>query len=141
MLDPSISTVKKFQRQLNNYVPEIPHDALRGVLKSFAYSFTISVVLSGGNPIAGLTGGAMGALAATVHIVCTTALKKISINASNDPEAQHVIRLLSFSVIALNEYVNLGVNYKATFFATIPLMLWNLYHYPRHTPTMGIVVI
>ncbi|MBS0615224.1 MAG: hypothetical protein JSR58_01570 [Verrucomicrobia bacterium] len=64
------------QEWLRCRVPSLPGDAVPSIVKSFAYSFSVSFVLSRGNLVAGLNGGFLGVCAVVIQVVCLVLLKK-----------------------------------------------------------------
>jgi hypothetical protein len=142
---------RKIQSNIELYIPELPKDAVNGILRSFACSFAVSSILSGGNPIAGLSGGALAALATAVHIAFMTGMKKLQAylcHRFNKPigpisfEGRHCAFLLSWGgILYLGNALGLAINNKASFFAAIPFILWNNTFAPARTPIMGIIVI
>jgi len=144
------NATERIQSNLELYVPEIPKDAVNGILRSFACSFALSVLVSRGSPVAGLSGGTLAALATAVHIAYITGMKNLqdyldrhcnkSIKILSS-EGRHCVLLLSWGgMLYLGSALGLAFNNKANFFATIPLLLWNNKFAPEKTPIIGMIV-
>ncbi len=133
----------------DSYIPEISQDFVKTSVKSFIYSFAVSTLFSGGNPISGLTGGFLATIATTVHATCMTLMRNFNIYLSSrfnkplipiDSEGRHCALLLAFGgTLYLGHALGLALNNKITFFATIPLYIFNLS--TQRTPISGIVII
>ena len=142
------------QSQLETYFPEIPADSTKGILRNLFYSFTVSTLLSGGNPTAGLKGGALAVLATTIHIATLIGFKKLNIRFPSLPaapnrvepvnfEGHHVTHMFSFGMgLYLGNKLGISISNKASFFATVPFILWNSFKgTPEETPLIGLIVI
>ena len=142
------------QSQLETYFPGIPADSAKGVLRNFCYSFTVSTLLSGGNPIAGLKGGALTVLATTIYVAALIGFKKLNTRAPLLPavpnfvepvksDGHYNIHIFSFGMgLYLGNKMGLAINNKASFFATVPFILWNSFKSaPTETPLIGLIVI
>lgn len=148
------NTTRQIQSRLETYIPEIPKDAVEGILRSFACSFTVSTLLSNRSLAAGLTGGGLATLATVVHIAFMTGIKNLQnslcrrFNKPNEAlsfECRHSIFLLTWAgTLYLGQRLGLRINHKASFFATIPFLLWNnlgsTSKSPK-TPVMGTIVV
>ena len=64
------------QDYLDSYIPEIPPGFIQASAISFVWSFSVSILLSG-NPMSGLTGGALAVTATTVHAISITLCRYI----------------------------------------------------------------
>lgn len=142
------------QSQLETYFPGIPVDSAKGVLRNFFYSFTVSTLLSGGNPIAGLKGGALTVVATTIHTATLIGFKKLNTRAPVLPavpnrvepvksDGHNIIHMFSFGMgLYLGNKMGLTVSNKASFFATVPFIVLNTFRStPQETPLLGIIVI
>jgi hypothetical protein len=141
-----VNATERVQADLEFYIPEIPKDSVNGILRSFAYSFTVSTLVSGLNPIAGLSGGAISILATAVHIIFMTGMKYLETYLSRqngkptEPislEGRQCAFLLSWGgALYLGNALGLAINYKVSFFAMIPLVILS-----HNTPTMSTMVM
>ncbi len=132
-----------------SYIPEISQDFVKTTVKNFVYSFAVSTLFSGGNPISGLTGGALAVIATTIHVTCMTLMRNFNIYLSNrfnkpltpiDSEGRHCAMLLIFGgTLYLGHVLGLALNNKATFFTTIPFYIFTLS--TQKTPIFGTVII
>lgn len=142
------------QPHLESYFPGIPADTSEGILRIFCYSFTVSTLLSGGNPIAGLKGGALTVSATTIYVATLIGFKKLNTRAPVLPavpnrvepvksDGHYIIHKFSFGMgLYLGNKMGLTVSNKASFFATVPFILWNTFRStPTTTPLLGIIVI
>jgi hypothetical protein len=140
------------QNFFNSYIPEIPEDFVRTAAKNFVYSFAVSVFFSAGNPpLSGLKGGALAVIATTMHVTCITLLKKLGVYLSSysgrsnrqidiDSDGIRYAMLLSLAgTLYLGHTLSLALSNKATFFATIPFVLFALHN--KNTPIFGIVIL
>lgn len=133
----------------DSYIPEISEDFVKTGIKNFVYSFTVSTLLSGGNPIAGIKGGVLAVIATTIHVTCMTLMRNLNIYFSNrfnkpltpiDSEGRHCAMLLAFGgTLYLGHALGLALNNKATFFATIPFCIFTFSN--QQTPIFGTVII
>lgn len=145
------NATRGIQSDLKLHIPEIPKDAVNGVIRSFACSFTVSALVSGGNPVAGLSGGALAILATAVHIAFMTGIKSLQAQLHHrfrkpiEPISfanRHCVFLLSWGgMLYLGDALGLAINNKASFFATIPLILANNTLASAKTPIMGMIVM
>lgn len=134
------------QKLLTSYIPEVPKDTVKGLIRSFGYPFAVSSLLSGGNLLAGLSGGALGIFAHLVHATIMTIFNKIKFydpqhsqhHTSNRP--LHSIFLISWgSALYLGRGLGIAINVKASFFASLPFYIWNTFK--LESPLIGIAVV
>lgn len=145
------------QLYLATYIPEIPQDVIRGTFKSFTYSFTVSLILSGGSPIAALQGGALAILASTIYATSMVAIGEMrnkGITLFEPSLGAHLARSRSISeyenycatslgfVISLYIGDRLGLNtINLASITTIFINAINYAHYHSRTPLMGTIVV
>jgi hypothetical protein len=141
------------QAYFESYISEIPQDLVKGCVKNFVYSFSVSALLSGGNLAAGLSGGALAITATLLHGTVMTAFKKLQIHLSSrfdkpiQPdgfEQRHVAFMLGWgSALYLGHALGLAINFKASFYATVPFRIWNIFSTKQSSPTplMGTIVV
>lgn len=137
------------QTFLNSYNSQIPQDFVKSASKSFIYSFAISIFLSRGRPMPALLGGSVAVMASTAHVICMTILKSLNIHLShylNKPpmmisskDTDFIMSTTFFASLYLGSSMGFNVNYKASFFATIPFYFWT--DSTQQTPITGIVII
>lgn len=146
----SVSAPREIQSYLESRIPQVPEDAVYGTLRSFTYSFVVSLVLSGGSPIAGLAGGTLAALATMTQVAVATGLKNLQnlgqrnnrLNQDAFFEGRYVAFLVSWvGALYLANTVGLAISNKASFLATVPLILWDIYKGTPNIPIMGTVMI
>ena len=142
-----LNSIENGQSFLESYIPEIPKDAVKGIVRSFTCSFAAGIVLSEGKFATGLTSGALAILATAIHIAFITAIDNLLTYfsyRSNKPKepitvgCRHMVFLLSWVSI-----IELGItDNRASFLLTIPFILWNMtFGDATRTPVMGIVVV
>lgn len=149
-------TISLYERPCNycqdffeSYIPEISEDFVKTSVKSFVYSFAVSTLFSGGNPISGLKGGALAVIATVIHVTCMTLMRNLNSYLSNlfnkpltpiDSEGRHCAGMLAYcGTFYLGYILGLALNNKVTFFATIPFYIFNIS--TQKTPISGIVII
>ena len=145
------SVIENGQSYLNSHIPEIPKDAVKGILRSSACSFAVSFLLSKGNPAAAIVGGSLAALGTVVDIAFMTGINNLQTYAckhsSKPKEAIPFGICLSGLILGWGSALYLGkvlgvTNNKASFLLMLPLFLWQCgFADSTKTPVMGIVVV
>lgn len=113
--------IQNYQRNLNSWVSGIPTDALWGATKSVLASFSVSILITRGNVLAGCKAGTLGCVASVVHTVVLTIAFKLCAALENDfitenwIYAPHVVSL--FSLFSSYLY---GRKWGTSLFWTLP---------------------
>jgi hypothetical protein len=136
------------QAFFDSHIPEISQDFVKTNVRSFVYSFAVSILLFGGNPISSLIGSSLAVVATTIHVICMTLMRNLNIYLShrfNKPltpigsEGKYCAMLLAFGgTLYLGHALSLALNLKATFYATIPFQIFTLN--TQQTPLFGMII-
>ena len=141
------NTCNYLQHSLESYCTRVPSDVVRGITKSFAYSFLLSGIVSNGNVKSSLTGGSLGVLAVVIDAIFLAGMKIITEYANNHfqktiplgdlKEESHIAFMLGWA-----SALYLGNSNFGSFAATIPFRMWDITrgNYAA-TPLMGIVFV
>lgn len=139
------------ERKIQSYCPVVPSNSVKLILPSFAYSFSVSTLLSGGNIIIGFSSGILAIIAHVIHTMITAGIEKGHIfiktryeTPKKTPKTQghHYTYLLAVgTTLSIGKGIGLAINLKKTFYATVGLLLWEMAspHLKIKTPIMGIV--
>lgn len=144
------NTCNYLQQSLETYCKSVPLDVVRGIIKSFVYSSSLSAILSNGNIKSTLAGGSLGALAVVIDAAFLTGVKIITEYACNHfdktiPQGPsntetHLAFMLGWGSALYLVNVITGRITNGCFLATIPFRLWDIRSNHAATPLMGIVV-
>ncbi len=127
------------QAWLSSHIAAAPQDFVHAAANSFVYSFTVTVVLSKGNLVAGLTAGSLAVCAVIIQVVCVVLVKKGNEHFGSE-------RLTPFDkglcfMVAIVTIGSLGVKPKTSlFFSLLPLLLTMQNADGAKTSLMGIIV-
>jgi hypothetical protein len=114
---------------------QLPENSICGVVNSSVYSFTISCLISGGDPLAGLTGVGLGTLAKTTEVALLAAFKKLQRSPNLGEDTQKLAFLAGFAAsLAVGD---LSHRTSSVFF-TLPCYFLHVYRNNVSTP-IGVV--
>lgn len=134
---------------INAWIPTAPKDAVHAMVESFALSFSVSLLLSGGDLNKAALSGAFAIVASLTQVAGMALLqgvldwgnKAFGKSLSLDPEGRHLAFMAAFaSSLYLGQ--NFGLNNKATVLTTVPLRVWDIFQRnTEKTTRFGMIVV